>query len=180
MESNQVIQTILARRSIRSFRKDLPVGLPKRDALLACACAAPSANNRQPCRFLVLEDPALLDRLAGELRQGFLYAQAPLAIAVCGDLREYPEGSLGWLEDCSAAMENMLIAAKSLGLEGLWFGVYRRDPKEETVRRILELPEYMEVQGIGVFGYSDETGEPRRDMDSRRIFHGTWKGETHG
>jgi nitroreductase len=180
MENNQVIQTILARRSIRSFRKDLPVEPSKRDALLACACAAPSANNRQPCRFLVLEERTLLDCLAKELRQGFLYEQAPLAIAVCGDLREYPEGSLGWLEDCAAALENMLIAAKSMGLEGLWFGVYRRDPKEETVRRILELPQYMEVQGIGVFGYSDETGEPRQDMDTARVFYGTWKGETHG
>ena len=180
MENNQVIQTILARRSIRSFRTRQPVEPSKRDALLACACAAPSANNRQPCRFLVLEEPALLDRLAGELRQGFLYEQASLAIAVCGDLRGYPEGSLGWLEDCAAALENMLIAAKSLGLEGLWFGVYRRDPKEETVRRLLELPEYMEVQGIGVFGYSDETGEPRQEVDPKRVFYGTWKEKAHG
>ncbi len=175
METNQVIQTILARRSIRAFRKDLPVEPSKRDALLACACAAPSAHNRQPCRFLVLEDRSLLDRLARELRQGFLFEQVSLAIAVCADLRNYPEGSLGWLEDCAAAMENMLIAAKSLGLEGLWFGVYRRDPKEETVRRILELPEYAEVQGIGVFGYGNESLEPRIDLDPEKICRGAWK-----
>ncbi|HOO64465.1 MAG TPA: nitroreductase family protein [Synergistaceae bacterium] len=175
METNDVIRTILARRSIRSFRKDLPVEPAKRDALLACACAAPSAHNRQPCRFLVLEDRVLLDRLAAELRQGFLYEQVPLAIAVCADLREYPEGSYGWLEDCAAAMENMLIAAKSLGLEALWFGVYRRAPKEQTVRQILELPDYVEVQGIAVVGYGSESKEPRNEADPSKISYGCWK-----
>ncbi len=179
METNSVIQTILARRSIRAFRQDLSVESAKRDTLLACACAAPSAHNRQPCRFLVLEDRAILDRLAAHLGQGVLFEQAPLVIAICADLRGYPEGSLGWLEDCAAATENILIAAKSLGLEALWFGVYRREPKEETVRRILDLPEYVEVQALAVVGYGNESKEPREGVDSSKVRYGCWREEKH-
>ena len=168
------VRSILARRSVRRFHRDRPVEDWKRDCILAAATAAPSAKGIRPFRFLVLEDRAILDSLADALSQGIIFKEAPLAIAVCGDLSSYPKDSLGWLEDCSAALENMLIAATSLDLSSVWFGVYRRSPKEEQVREVLKVPPHVEVQGIAVIGYGAEEQPPREGIDLSLIGVGTW------
>lgn len=170
----RVVEAILARRSVRRFQAERPVEPWKRDAILAAATAAPSAKGRRPFRFLVLDDRGLLDELAEGLAQGEVFRQAPLAVAVCADLSGYPEGSLGWLEDCAAALENMLIAATSLGLGSLWFGVYRRAPKENVVRSVLEVPAWVQVHGIGVFGYGVPSELPRDDVDHGLVRYGRW------
>lgn len=168
------LRSILARRSVRRFHRDRPVEGWKRDCLLAAATSAPSAKGIRPFRFLLLEDRSILDSLADALSQGIIFKEAPLAIAVCADLSSYPEGSLGWLEDCSAALENMLIAATSLDLSSVWFGVYRRSPKEEQVREVLKVPPHVEVQGIAVIGYGAEEQPPREGIDLPLIGIGTW------
>ena len=116
---NHIIKTILGRRSIRKFTAD-PVSPEIRDRLLECGCAAPSAHNRRPCVFVVIEDRKVLDDLAEAHDSGKMLRQAPLAIAVCAETAGYPEGDRAWVEDCAAALENILLAARGLGLEGVW------------------------------------------------------------
>lgn len=171
----EALKAIMARRSVRRFHRDRPIEEWKRDAVLAAATAAPSAKGLRPFRFLVLEDRELLDELADALSQGIVFREAPLAVAVCADLSDYPKDSLGWLEDCSAALENMVVAATSMGLGSLWFGVYRRSPKEDQVREVLKVPSFVEVQGIAVIGYGAESFPPREAIDEDLVARGTWE-----
>lgn len=168
------VRSILARRSVRRFHGDRPVEDWKRDCILASATSAPSAKGIRPFRFLVLEDRSILDSLADALSQGVIFKEATLAVAVCADLSSYPKDSLGWLEDCAAALENMLIAATSLELSSVWFGVYRRSPKEEQVREVLKVPSHVEVQGIAVIGYGAEELPPRDAVDPQLVGIGPW------
>lgn len=168
------VESILARRSIRRFHRDRPVETWKRDCILASATSAPSAKGIRPFRFLLLEDRSTLDSLGDALSQGVIFKEATLAVAVCADLSSYPKDSLGWLEDCSAALENMLIAATSLDLSSVWFGVYRRSPKEEQVRQVLRVPSHVEVQGIAVIGYGAEELPAREEVDLPLVGIGTW------
>ena len=84
IRENQVIKTILGRRSIRKFTAD-PVSPEIRDLLVECGFAAPSAHNRRPCVFIVIEDRKVLDDLAEAHDSGKMLRQAPLAIAVCAE-----------------------------------------------------------------------------------------------
>ena len=122
MRDNQTINAILGRRSIRKFTEERVSG-EVRDLLLECAFAAPSAHGRRPCEFIVIEDRQVLNDLAEAHDSGKMLRQAPLAIAVCAQTAGYPEGDRAWVEDCAAAMENILIAARALGLEGVWLKV---------------------------------------------------------
>jgi len=169
-----MLKVMLSRRSVRTFDRDKPVESWKKDAVITAATSAPSAKNLRPVRFLVLDDREILDDLGNVLSQGKPFKECDFAVAVCADLSDYPDGSLGWLEDCSAALENMLIEATSLDLASFWFGVYRRDPKEGQVRSVLEVPSHVEVQGIGVFGYGAESVPAREGVDSSVVRYGRW------
>lgn len=168
------IRAILSRRSVRKFHREIPVEDWKRDCILGAATSAPSAKGIRPFRFLLLEDRSLLDSLGNSLSGGMVFKEAPLAIAVCADLSSYPKDNLGWLEDCAASLENMLIAATSLDLSSVWFGVYRRSPKEEQVREVLKVPSHVEVQGIAVIGYGAEEVPSREGIDLPLVGVGTW------
>ena len=104
-----------------------PAGADTVELLLRAAMAAPSAVNRQPWAFVVVDDRELLRELAGALPFAKMAARAPLAVVVCGDLSRNP-GASGdwWVMDASAASENLLLAAHALGLGAVWTGVYPR------------------------------------------------------
>ena len=173
LRDNSVIITILSRRSIRKFRSDA-VPPEMRELLLECAFAAPSAHNRRPCHFIVLEDRAALDALAEVHDSGKMLFQAPLAIAVCAETASYPEGDLAWVEDCSAALENILVAAKGLGLEGVWLKVMGRHPRNERVRPVLGVPESVEIVGIAALGFGAEEKPPYEGIRVDRVHNNLW------
>lgn len=109
-----IIDTILSRRSIRSFTNEL-VERENITVLLKAAMSAPSACNSQPWEFIVVTEPDVMDRV----RDKFLLARynAPMAIVVCGNV-EIAHNSAArdhWVMDCSAAAENILIAAAGMG-----------------------------------------------------------------
>lgn len=167
---NETLTNIMSRRSIRKYTGD-SVCESTMTLVLAAGCAAPSAMGKRPVRFIVL-DKNRMKELAEVLTQKEPFLQGQWAIAVCGDTRGY-EG-LGWIEDCAAAMENMQIACKSLGLGSLWFGVYKRASKEPAVRKFLEVPEGVEVLGITIMGYADEQKEAYSGVDESKVRRGRW------
>ena len=110
-KENPVVETILGRRSIRSFQPGT-VEAEVRERLLECAFAAPSAHNRRPCHCIVIEDREQLARLAEAHDTGKMLGKAALAIAVCAETAGYPEGDRAWVEDGAAVLENILLAAR--------------------------------------------------------------------
>jgi nitroreductase len=144
--------------------------------LLAAAMAAPSACAKDPWRFVVVRNRETLNQMADALPNGkAMLEQAPVGIAVCGDLRAAHAGELSYLlQDCSAAIENLLLAAHTLGLGACWLGVHPRPPRIEALTRILRLPEKIIPVSCIAVGWPDET-QPARTRFKRAYVHDeTW------
>ncbi len=132
----EAYEAILTRRSVRAYT-DQPVSEELIHKLLVAAMSAPSAGNGQPWHFGVVTERTVLNSLAELLPFGKMLQQAPLAIVVCGETKGQPFDGY-WVQDCSAATENLLLAAHALGLGGVWLGVYPREDRAAGVKRILE------------------------------------------
>ena len=107
---------LLSRRSIRQFTPE-PVDRETLILLLKAAMSAPTACNSQPWEFIVVNEPDVLAELRGKLL--FARYNAPAAIVVCGNVKIANNSAARehWVQDCSAAMENILIAAAGMGFE---------------------------------------------------------------
>ncbi|HGE70115.1 TPA: nitroreductase family protein, partial [Candidatus Poribacteria bacterium] len=127
------MQAILSRRSIRRYT-DKPVSDEVVEQLLKSAMSAPSAGNEQPWHFVVIRDRQILNEIPKIHPYSGMLKEAPLAILICGDesLQKY-KGY--WVQDCSAATENLLIAVNALGLGGVWLGVYPIEDRVVGIRK---------------------------------------------
>ena len=168
--SRKFIQTILARRSIRKYT-DKPVDEADIKTLLEAAMAAPSASNRKPWQFVVVTERQPLDALAEAHPHGKMLFEATLCIAVCGDLTEMERY---WVQNCSAATENLLLAATALGLGAVWLGVYPKERRVAFVRPILGLPETITPLNLISIGHPAEEKEPRTQYDETRVHRERW------
>ena len=168
--TKELIDTIFARRSIRKYTAQ-PVSEQDMQTLLEAGMAAPSASNRKPWQFIVVKERATLDALAESHPHGKMLFDAPLSISVCGDLTEMERY---WVQDCSAATENLLLAATALGLGAVWLGVYPRDDRVEAVRRILHLPDHIMPLNLIAVGHPAEEKQPRTQYDETRVHDESW------
>ena len=137
------LDNILTRVSVRRF-KNTPVSEDQITAILHAGMSAPTGVNRQPWEFVVVTDPGLRQSLAKALPYAKMTAQAPVAIVICGNKERFLEGEDAnlWEQDCSAASENILLAAHALGLGGVWTCLYPHyDDRMKSVSEILNLPE---------------------------------------
>ena len=166
----ELIKTIFARRSIRKYTAE-PVDKKAVKTLLEAAMAAPSSSNRQPWHFVVITDRDLLDRLARAHPYGKMLFDASLCIAVCGDTKI---SDRSWVQDCSAATENLLLAAVALGLGAVWLGVYPRESRINPIRKILGIPQNVIPLNLISIGHPAETKEPRTQYDEQRVHHEQW------
>lgn len=163
------LTVIFARRSVRDYTAEEVSGSDLR-GLLEAAMAAPSANNHQPWQFVVVRDRTTLDRLAALHPYGKMIAKAPLALAVCGD----PGVSDWWVQDCSAAAENLLVAAAGLGLGAVWIGCHGRPDREEVARQTLGIPRSIGVLCLIAVGHPIEPPTPRTGYDERKLHAERW------
>ncbi len=165
---------VFGRRSIRRFT-DKPVKQDDVQLLLEAAMAAPSAVARDPWRFVVVLEKGTLTLMSEGLPNGKLLAAAPLGIVVCGDIESAHNNLLGYMvQDCTAALENMLIAAHVLGLGACWLGVYPRPERQEWVTGLLELPEPIIPLAIAAIGYPAETKSPRTRFNESYVHYELW------
>lgn len=174
LHEKDVISAILGRRSCRAF-DGAPVSEEEIQTLLACGCAAPSAKNLESCHFVTVEDKPTLTALQEAYGPGIAVADASLAVAVCVDVPDY-ESRSGfrdgtWMEDGAAAMQNLLLAARALGLEGVWLQVANRSPREERITPILRLPDGVRVLAVAVLGRC-AAGKARTGADESRVHRG--------
>ena len=169
---NDAMETIMTRTSIRSFT-DRAVSADTVEMLLRAGMAAPTAVNKQPWHFVVIDDPAIMDSLGGNGRQSQMWKEATLAIAVCGDLNKAMEGpgQPYWIQDCSAATENILLAAHALGLGAVWTGCYPIEERVANVSRVLNLPENLIPLGVIVMGYPNEQPAPKDKWKPENVSH---------
>ena len=170
MEEVLRIDNLFARRSIRRYT-DEPVSEEQIDLLLKAAMAAPSASNLKPWHFVAVTRRAVLDRLADAHQYGKMLFQAPLAICVCGE----PAINEGlWVQDVSAATENILLAVTGLGLGAVWLGVYPREERIQPIREILGIPESIVPSGIVSIGHPAEALPARTQYDETRVHYDVW------
>ena len=150
------LDAIMTRTSVRKY-KDQEVKPCCEEKMLRAAMAAPSAVNKQPWHFVVVTDRQLISQLS---RQA---GQSPLLIVVCGDLTKAMQGKGQeyWIQDCSAATENLLLAALAMGLGAVWTGQWPMDDRYKETQRLLSLPENIVPLATVVIGYPDEQPEPK-------------------
>lgn len=173
-KAQERLDCIFGRRSIRVFRPG-EVSDETVKALLDAAMAAPSAVAKDPWRFVVIRSKATLNRIADVLPNGKMLPQGSLGIVVCGDLNVAHDRQLSYLlQDCSAAIENLLLAVHILGLGACWLGVH---PREDRIRRITEmlgLPAgVLPISAIAI-GFPGETKEPRSRFNAAYVHREHW------
>jgi nitroreductase len=168
---NQKLQTIFARRSVRAYTDEPIADATIRD-LLEAAMAAPSAVARDPWHFHVVRERETRVAIAAALPNGQMLRDAPLGIVVVGDLAQAHDGALSYLlQDCSAAIENLLLAASMLGLGACWLGVHPREDRIVRLRAIFELPPNMLPVACIAIGWPLQRPEPRTRYRSSAV-HG--------
>ncbi|MDR0351467.1 MAG: nitroreductase family protein [Puniceicoccales bacterium] len=166
------MDAILNRRSIRSYTSE-PVNGEHVSMILKAGFSAPSAMGSKPWHFIVVDDRVILDRLAEKHHYAGMLRSAPLAVLVCGDksLESIPDK---FEQNCSAATENILIAATALGLGSVWVGCYPDVDVMKGFRMILNIPEKIFPFAIVPLGHPLQTLSPRDNYDSERVHLNGW------
>ncbi|MEW6141597.1 MAG: nitroreductase family protein [Chloroflexota bacterium] len=166
------MEAILSRRSIRKYAKQ-PVAQQDIDDLLKAAMAAPSANNQQPWHFVVIDDHRILDEIPKFHPYSQMLKDAAVAILVCGDVNLDRGGGM-WVQDCAAATENILIAARALGLGAVWLGIFPREERYITIREMLGMPDHVVPFSLVSLGYPAEQKAPSARFNQARIHRNGW------
>lgn len=143
------------------------------NALLEAGMYAPSARNEQPWHFVVVTERELLNRLMDAHPYASMLAEAPLAILVCGDT-DLEKSKGYWPVDCSAATQNILLAAHDRGFGSVWLGVYPRDERMEAIKSIFSLPANIQPFSLIALGYAAEDKEPPERFRPERIHLNGW------
>ncbi len=157
MELQDVLQS---RRSIRKYTQEA-VSKEEIDILMHAAMSGPSACNKMPWEFYVIRNQEVLEKLRNATRYSNI--DAPLAIVVCGNLSKALPLQLApfWIQDCSAATENILLAATDLGLGSVWCGIHPQKRAEKKVSEALGLTEKQIPLNIIYIGHPDQVQAPR-------------------
>ncbi len=164
-----ILEAIRTRRSIRKYTAD-PVSEADLRELLEAAMSAPSAGNEQPWEFIVIDDRETLDAIPAFHPYAAMLKQAPAAILICGDLeREKYRGF--WVQDCSAAIENLLLAAHGKGLGAVWLGVYPVEDRVAATRELFGLPPHVVPLAFIALGHPAEEKGPADRYNETRVHH---------
>lgn len=168
----ETMKAILSRRSIRKYKKDqVPPELI--EELLKAAMSAPSAGNQRPWHFIIIDDRKILERIPDFHPHAAMMTEVPQAIVVCGD---HTAGKIDdfWVQDCSAAAENLLLAMHDRGLGGVWLGVYPLKSRVKGAVKLLGLPKNIIPLCIIPFGYPAETKKGRAGFEKNKVHKNGW------
>lgn len=165
-----VLDNIATRTSIRDYEAR-PVEKEKIEKMLRAAMAAPTAMNKQPWHFVVVNQRNVLDALAGANPYAKMLKKAPLAIVVCGNTDKMIEGGGRdfWIQDASAATENLLLAAHAMGLGAVWTGAYPSEERCISISKVLSLSDNLIPLNMIVVGYPAEQLQPKQKFKEENI-----------
>jgi nitroreductase len=166
------MSAILERRSVRKYTEQ-EVSEELIEKLLMAGMSAPSAGNEQAWQFIVIKDKNILNEIPKFHPYSQMLKAVDVAIVVCGDLNlEKFEGY--WVQDCSAATQNILLMAQEMGLGSVWLGVYPLEDRVSSLKELLGLPESVIPLSILPIGYPAESKEPNNRLDTTRIHRDRW------
>lgn len=159
-----LLELIFSRRSIRRYENR---GVPDEvlQQILESGRQAPSAVNRQPIRFVVVKDQDLLEKLCNNIIVRFV-KKAPVAIVGCADTTSLLTGKWA-VVDAAIAMQNMVIAAWSLGIGSCWIGACNK----KKIKRLLKIPDKWKVVALLTFGYPAEHPKKRKKKPFEKLFN---------
>ena len=165
------LEAILSRRSVRRYTQE---SIPEETlrGLLEAAMSAPSAGNGQPWHFIVIKDRRILNEIPKFHPYSHMIKEAPVAILVCGDLKLESKGF--WVQDCSAATQNLLLAAHAKGLGAVWLGVYPLEERIRGFRKLLNLPEEIMPLALISIGYPAEKALRANRYDPSKVHYNKW------
>ncbi len=162
-----VLDAIRRRRSIREYTEQ-PLTDEQMRILAQAAMMAPSASNLRPWEFIVVRDRALRQQLARTHNWSAMAADAPAVFVVLGDERRSPRH---WVEDTSAATENLLVQAAGMGLGAVWVAVYPEASREQHVRSLLGIPAHLRVLCLVPVGYPAQMKPPHDRFEAERVHY---------
>lgn len=165
-----VLDNIATRTSVRDYEAR-PVEKEKIEKMLRAAMAAPTAMNKQPWHFVVVDQRNVLDALAGANPYAKMLKKAPLAIVVCGNTDKMIEGGGRdfWIQDASAATENLLLAAHAMGLGAVWTGAYPSEERCISISKVLSLSDNLIPLNMIVVGYPAEHPQPKQKFKEENV-----------
>ena len=169
-----VIENIMTRTSIRQFT-DQPIAKDTLDAIVKAGMAAPSAVNAQPWAFVVVTEKEVLDSLCSAHPHSNLKT-ATAAIIVCGDMEKamQGEGRAYWIQDCSAATENILLATHAYGLGAVWCGVHPMQERVKAIQNVLGLPDRIIPLNVITMGHPAESPAPKDKFKAENVHYQKW------
>jgi len=166
------IPEIINRRSARSYR-DEAVTEEQIEQVLRAAMAAPSAGNQQPWEFVVVTERDLLVKINAVHPHSKMLLEAPAAILVCGDTSREEHADF-WIQDCSAAVQNMLLEATHQGLGSVWLGVYPRQDRVTGLKKLFNLPESVIPFAVVALGYAANQPPPVDRYNPNYVHRNGW------
>lgn len=167
-----IFEALKTRRSIRTFT-DEPISDEDINELLKCAMLAPSAKNQQPWHFMVIRDAGTRQILSQTTPYTKMAADAPVIIVVCGDPTGLEAGAF-WAQDCAAATENLLLAARGKNIGAVWCGIFPIGEREEKLRQTLQIPQNVHPLGMVCLGHTNQKFFEASRFKPERIHIGKW------
>jgi len=169
------LSIIAQRKSVRDYTS-VPVTNEQIETLLRAAMAAPTAKNLQGWEFIVITDRAKLDYIGERIASARMILKAPLAIVVCGNVSKYTgESQMNWVADCSAATENLLLAAEAIGLGGVWTASYPYADRMAVVREIITgIPEEIMPFCVIPLGHPAKEDPVKDKWHPEKIHYNQW------
>jgi nitroreductase len=168
----EVFDAIKTRRSIRKFTKK-EVSKEDIDKLLEAAMQAPSAGNNQPWEFIVIDDRKTLDAIPDFHPYSDMLKESPIAILVCGKI-DATKYCGYWVQDCSAATQNILLAAHGMDLGAVWLGIYPVQERIDGIKHLVGLPGDIYPLSLIAIGYPNEKKEPENRFNKKKIRYNKW------
>ena len=167
----EALKAIMGRRSIRKYTGEkIPEGDIK--TLLEAAMNAPSAHNKQPWHFIVVDDRAVLDKVPEYHGYSKMLGMASHAIVVLGD--NAVQDTDFWIHDCAAAIENILIAAHAMGYGAVWLGVHPSEALIKGTKDLFGVPGHVTPLGIVSLGVTTVKKPPRENYNEERVHWNKW------
>lgn len=169
-QGNSTLDTIFNRKSVRKYT-ERPVEKEMLETLARAGMAAPSSKDRRPWEFIIVTDRKLLDAMGEGLPLARMLKDTKQAIIVCGDT---VKSENAWYLDCSAAAQNILLAAESMGLGAVWTAAYPYPDRIKVVREVLNLPNHLVPLTVIPVGYPQGSEKPKVKFNKQQIHYNSW------
>lgn len=168
----ETMDAILTRRSIRKYLPE-PVSRDMVKNILKAGMSAPSAGDEQPWHFIIIDRRDLLEKISEMHPYAKMLKNAPAVLLICAD-PNVPKFKDFWVQDCSAASENMLLAAHAQGLGAVWIGIYPAENLVTGIRELFNIPEHMVPFSAIAIGHPAEEKSGRSRYEVSRIHDNYW------